>query len=187
MRLSQKQSVIAISFVTIGLFLFLLLFTNLFGNKENTFIPFKKIKPDIYLSQITYYLNQTNLHCKIKASNARWYQKKDLLILKDINATIFKKGDSSPIYVRSVMGFFYPKKGLLTLKGKVVLERDNTVLHTSLLFYNSKKNLIFTDKPVKIKTQGLLLNGIGMSYDLKTDKLIVHHQRSTIRSNSLGK
>ncbi len=186
MRLSQKQSVIAISFVTIGLFLFLLLFTNFFGNKEKAFISLKKIEPDISLSQITYYLDRKNEACKIKANNARWFQKRGLLTLSDINATIIKN-HNPPIYIRALSGSFYTNKGLLTLKGKVFLKKENTILYTSLLFYNSKKNLIFTDKPVKIKTQGLLLTGKGMLYDLKTQRLIVHHQHSIIKSNTMGR
>ncbi len=179
MKLSQKQSVTAIVITSIILFLFLATFTKFFNSSHSNPRFFTKIQPDMYLEKITYYLNKHDLRCKIKAKNARWFQKKGILILKDINATI-TKDSSLPIYISALKGFLDTKKSILTLKNKVTLKRGTTIVHTSLLFYNSKKNLIFTNKPVKIMSQGLSLKGVGMTYSLKTGELVIKNQRSII-------
>jgi len=179
MNFSQKQSIAAIVFLSIALLLSLIVFTDLFHKKPKESF-FKNIHSDMYLKNIIYYLNQKGLRGKIRAQNARWFQKKALLVLKDINATIIKDS-SSPIYITALQGYFNTRKGLLTLKDKVNIKKQDTIIRTSLLFFNSKKKIMFTNKPVKIVSQGLSLNGTGMTYNLKTGKLVVRHQHSTIK------
>jgi len=178
MKFSQKQSIAAVVFLSIALLFSLIIFTNLFHNKQKESF-FRNIHSDMYLKHITYYLDQKGLRGKIKAQNARWFQKKGLLVLKDINATLIKNS-SAPVYISALTGYFNTKMGLLTLKGKVNIRKQDTIIRTSLLFFNSKKNIMFTNKPVKIVSQGLSLTGVGMTYNLKTGKLVVRHQHSTI-------
>ncbi|MFG6686251.1 LPS export ABC transporter periplasmic protein LptC [Mariniflexile sp. HNIBRBA6329] len=62
----------------------------------------------------------------------------------------------------------YDKTDLLDLQGNVVITTaDNRVLKTDQLFYDQKKEWLFTNKPVTFKTETDIINGNGFDSNSK--------------------
>ena len=62
----------------------------------------------------------------------------------------------------------YDKTDLLDLQGNVVITTaDNRVLKTDQLFYDQKKEWLFTNKPVTFKTETDIINGTGFDSNSK--------------------
>ncbi|MDO7171984.1 LPS export ABC transporter periplasmic protein LptC [Mariniflexile sp. AS56] len=62
----------------------------------------------------------------------------------------------------------YDETGLLDLQGNVVITTaDNGVLKTQQLYYDRKKEWLFTNKPVSYKTETDIINGNGFDSDSK--------------------
>ena len=83
-----------------------------------------------------------------------------------------------------ISNVIYAKKGILNittndlvLKNNVILENKekNSTIYTEELRYNSKKNLIFSDKHVKIVDKSGIVEGDGIEVDLKLNKIVLKH------------
>lgn len=62
----------------------------------------------------------------------------------------------------------YDETNLLDLQGNVVITTaDNRVLKTDQLFYDQKKEWLFTNKPVTFKTETDIINGTGFDSNSK--------------------
>lgn len=61
----------------------------------------------------------------------------------------------------------YDKTNLLDLQGNVVITSENGVLKTEQLYYDQKKEWLFTNKPVTYKTETDIINGNGFDSDSK--------------------
>lgn len=61
----------------------------------------------------------------------------------------------------------YDQTGLLDLQGNVVITSENGVLKTEQLFYDQKKEWLFTNKPVEYKTENDIIHGNGFDSNSK--------------------
>ena len=78
-----------------------------------------------------------------------------------IDLTLFDDNDNKNT-VKSDHAIVYDKTNLIDLKGNVVLTTSNyDTLFTEQLFYDQKKEWLFTNYPVKFRTKDYITNGIG--------------------------
>ena len=78
-----------------------------------------------------------------------------------IDLTLFDDNDNKNT-VKSDHAIVYDQTNLIDLKGNVVLTTSNyDTLFTEQLFYDQKKEWLFTNYPVKFRTKDYITNGIG--------------------------
>ncbi|MEC3908220.1 LPS export ABC transporter periplasmic protein LptC [Tamlana sp. 2201CG12-4] len=64
--------------------------------------------------------------------------------------------------------FFYVETNLIDMQDNVVITtHDNQVLKTDQLYYDNKKEWLYTNKPVSFKTEQDLINGNGFDSNSK--------------------
>ena len=78
-----------------------------------------------------------------------------------INLTLYDRSNKSST-VKSKHAIIYNETDLIDLRGDVVLiTSKNDTLFTDQLYYDQKKEWLFTDLPVKFRTKNYLTNGNG--------------------------
>lgn len=78
-----------------------------------------------------------------------------------INLTIFDD-DNNKSNVVADYAILYDQTDLIDLQGNVVLTtHNNDTLNADQLFYDQKKEWMFTNSPVRFRTKDQLINGIG--------------------------
>lgn len=145
--------------------------------------------PDSFMDQITYYeFNQNGkLQKMITSNHAIHYEKNNRIDYKNPYITVYSK-DGGNWKIKSDKGTSLDGTKIIELIDHVQVHRDasnknsETTATTSLLKAYPKKNLLQTDRPVKIKQPHLLITGVGMKGDLKTGELRTLTQTKTIYS-----
>ncbi|MGC6438054.1 MAG: LPS export ABC transporter periplasmic protein LptC [Flavobacteriaceae bacterium] len=78
-----------------------------------------------------------------------------------INLTLLDDNNQSST-VLSDKAILYNKTDLIDLRGNVILTTaTNDTLYTDQLYYDQKKEWLFTDNPVKFRTKDYITNGNG--------------------------
>ncbi|WP_245243840.1 LPS export ABC transporter periplasmic protein LptC [Mariniflexile gromovii] len=86
---------------------------------------------------------------------------------KGIVLNLFDEQNKKSIVVADY-AIVYDKTDLLDLQGNVVITTaDNRVLKTEQLYYDQKKEWLFTNKPVTFRTETDIINGNGFDSDSK--------------------
>jgi LPS export ABC transporter protein LptC len=87
---------------------------------------------------------------------------------------------SSPekrVCISSDEGLYDPERGSFLFRGHVVLRAPGQgVLHTPELAYLPRKEVLATEKQVRIYKQGLTIKGRGFVYDFRSRVMKVLHQ-----------
>jgi LPS export ABC transporter protein LptC len=82
-----------------------------------------------------------------------------------INLTLFDK-DNNESNVVADFAILYDETDLIDLKGNVVLTTHNKdTLYAEQLFYDQKKEWLFTNTPVRFRTKDQIINGNGFDSD----------------------
>ncbi len=109
---------------------------------------------------------------KVKAQEAQIYRGRRI----DLQRVYVVSGDQG-VSIKADQGvyLFGPKEFIF--KGHVHLQtKRHGCLCTSRLIYLPEKRLLKTSAPVVIKNQGLIMEGKGLVYDLRTGTLKILHQ-----------
>ena len=78
-----------------------------------------------------------------------------------VNLTMFDEKDQKST-IKSDFAIVYSKTDIIDLQGNVVLTTStNDTLFTEQLFYDQKKEWLFTNHPVKFRTKDYITNGNG--------------------------
>ena len=78
-----------------------------------------------------------------------------------VNLTMFDEADQKST-IKSDFAIVYSKTDIIDLQGNVVLTTStNDTLFTEQLFYDQKKEWLFTNHPVKFRTKDYITNGNG--------------------------
>lgn len=111
----------------------------------------------------------------------------------DIPVSIFKQGikvlfyDGKQYPVGSVTAKYAKHTESTTLwelrDSVVVVNEDNEKLETELLFWNQQKDLIYTDRFVKITTKDQVIQGTGFESDSRLTKRKIRKVSATIYLN----
>lgn len=97
----------------------------------------------------------------------------------------FHDGNSNPVAsVTSRYAKFHDDKNLWELQDSVVaLNEAGEKLETELLFWDQKKDLIYTDRFVKITTEDQIIQGYGLESDPRLTRRRIKNLSATIYIN----
>jgi len=108
------------------------------------------------------------------------------VILKTIKTTFFSE-NNSPIYLTADQGEIDLNTKDIKLEGNVrIWQKDGYVFITSRLDYKNHQNFLFTDAPVKIKGNNILVIAKGMQYFIKENKFVLCQKVKTTFVTSNG-
>ena len=83
-----------------------------------------------------------------------------------IKLDLFENGEKSNVVADYAIT--YSKTNLIDLQGHVIITtKDNDTLYAEQLYYDQKKEWLFTNKPVTFRTGMDLINGNGFDSDTK--------------------
>jgi len=114
-----------------------------------------------------------------KSNNEAWHltapyskQSGDTLALNDPQLVYKKSGDTSAV-ITSNTGNYDLKRGILYLRGNVVIRRpgENQVLRTEVLNWNRTEGTIITDRKVDIESPRGHLEAVGMWANLAEERM----------------
>ncbi|NPA48747.1 MAG: LPS export ABC transporter periplasmic protein LptC [Thermodesulfobacteria bacterium] len=132
------------------------------NQKEKPNTEFKKLHYVIY--------EEGRLKWDIFAEEAKIYKGKKIKLSQLRVCANPEKG----FCISAKRGSYDPEDGRFTFKGRVVLDAGKKgKLYTSVLKYFPKKDILETEAPVTIKNEGMLIEGRGFSYDVKTGTMKV--------------
>jgi len=97
----------------------------------------------------------------------------------------FHDGNIQPVAsVTSRYAIYHENKKLWELQDSVVAINENKEkLETELLFWDQKKNIIYTDRFVKITTEDQIIQGYGLESDPRLSKRRIKNLSATIYIN----
>ncbi len=140
------------------------------------------LKADLVLEGVSYQRHIGNRRLwSLRSTQARLFEDKDIIEFKGVDMTFYPE-EGGKVRVTADYGTYFISKDSLKVHGHVVVHsQDGFVLHTTSLNYSQAKMSIWTRDKVTIEdVNGLVLNGHGMRYDLKSGKLSVGRQSSIL-------
>jgi len=116
----------------------------------------------------TKYTDSGRLKSHLMSSKMNDYSNRDFAFFEfpdDIDFTVYDN-DGQASNVKADYAIIYSATDLIDLQGNVVLTtHKNDTLFADQLFYDQKKEWMFTNQPVKFRTQGKLIDGVGFDSD----------------------
>jgi len=116
----------------------------------------------------TKYTDSGRLKTHLVSSKMNDYSNREFAFFEfpdDINFTIYDK-DGKASNVIADYAIIYRETDLIDLQGNVVLTtHEKDTLFADQLFYDQKKEWMFTNQPVKFRTKGKIIDGIGFDSD----------------------
>ncbi len=171
--------------------LLLLLFWKPWGRPGHSSNPwtaeFGHLKADLTLEGVRYQRHVRNKKLwSLRSDRAKLFEDRDVMEFEGIDMTFYPTGGGQ-IRVAADSGTYFISRDSLMVHGHVVVHsRDGFVLHTASLNYSQAKMSIWTRDRVTIKNvNGLVLNGQGMRYDLKSGRLSVGRQSSVLPQDEI--
>jgi len=129
---------------------------------------------DLAMQKINYTETQDGVRkWSLRADSATHDFKGKVAAVENIDMVIYDplRGDIS---VRAKSGRFDMAKGVVTLRGDVVLQNvSGQSIYTERLDFIDAKNQLRTDEDVKVLAGNIDLTGTGMRYDLELGKLTI--------------
>jgi len=116
----------------------------------------------------TKYTDSGRLKSHLISSKMNDYSNREFAFFEfpdDIDFTIYDN-DANASNVKADYAIIYSETDLIDLQGNVVLTtHNNDTLFADQLFYDQKKEWIFTNQPVRFRTKDQLIDGIGFDSD----------------------
>ncbi len=141
--------------------------------EPSNFSPKPRVSPEIEFHGLSYMVYEGKaLLWKVKAQAAQIYRRRRI----DLQNVYVISGDSG-VSIQADQGVYLFGSKEFIFKGHVRLKTQrHGCLCTSKLIYLPEKRLLKTSAPVIIKNQGLIMEGKGLIYDLRTGILKILHQ-----------
>lgn len=135
-------------------------------------------EPETEFKRLHYVIYEKGrLKWKIDALEARVYHHREIAMKEIKVSSNPKKGFT----ISADRGFYYAQKGSFIFEGNVRLEtRSHGILKTSRLVYLPKKELLQTKALVEIQNDGVIMEGRGFVYDLRTGRFKLLHQTKVL-------
>jgi LPS export ABC transporter protein LptC len=113
---------------------------------------------------------------EITAKNAEYFKKGGASSFEDIEVQVYTK-DGSEYHLTGDRGTYNAKKGIITIKGDVVMKSESGYeLKADSLFYSYIKKLITTKDKVIIKMGDITFEGVGMRLNLQKERLLIKNK-----------
>jgi len=135
-------------------------------------------EPETEFKRLHYVIYEKGrLKWKIDALEAKVYRHREIEMKEIRVSSDPKKGFT----ISADRGFYYAQKGSFIFEGNVRLKtRSHGILKTSRLVYLPKKELLQTKALVEIQNDGLIMEGRGFVYDLRTGRFKLLHQTKVL-------
>ena len=146
---------------------------------------FKEIQADIILKGVIY-SRSTEKKSKflLNANDARFFHNKSLLDFNAVDLHLLP-GKKNELHVRADHGSYFIDQERFLLKDNVVLQTEKgQKLFSDTLYFDEKKGLIWTQDPVLMKGEGVIIRGKGFKYDTGSGKMSIKQQTTTLESDS---
>lgn len=170
---SKKLKIFLISIIFIILGIVLTIFTGYRRvlNQVNRPVADVINKANVSLDKV----HQTSTKNGIKewnldAASVQYNIKERLAIFRDISVIFYLK-DKNRVRLTAKKGILNTDSNDIKIIGNVVIENKVYTVYTDALRYLNKKRVLFSEAPVKIKGDFLILSGNALSFDLNTDKI----------------
>ena len=141
--------------------------------------------PEITASKIeVLYSDSAVVRSRLTAPQVMVYQDEDEPYKEFPDGLQFEKFDGNhktTSYIRADYGKNYEKKGLWELRQNVVaVTEDGDSLKTDVLFWDEKKDMIYSDQFVKFIQQEQIITGIGFESDLQMKNWRIKNVKGTV-------
>lgn len=132
----------------------------------------------------TSYTDSAILQIRMEAPLMKYYGKMDNPYSdfpEGIIVYFYDGQDQASGHISANFGRYYEGDRLWEVRDSVVaLNEKNELLETELLFWDEKKELIYTDKFVKITQQDQIIRGYGLESDPRFDKWVIKNVTATL-------
>lgn len=105
----------------------------------------------------------------LDAKSARFFEDKKETVL-EAPEVIFYTKDNKKVYLNADQGILDMNTNDIQAEGNVTVKNDDYMIKTQSLHYNNNMRIIFTNVPVKISGESLILTADSMSVNLDTGK-----------------
>jgi len=132
---------------------------------EETLIPEEYKGPMMEATNLTtFYSDSAHIKLKMTTPIQLEFDNGDREFPKGLDMEFFEKDGSTSSTMRADYCYFTKKDGLYKATGNVVVKgmMHNDQLNTEELFWNEKKEIVFTDKFVRIEKDGEIHMGDGL-------------------------
>ncbi len=141
-------------------------------NFLNATNPSQQKEPDLIIKGI--HLTETkgmNLTSEIQADSGFIYQQKEYAEFDKVTFCFYEKNQPM-LRVRADNAVLNMSNRDITAEGKVVVSAQNDLkLETETLSWQTGKQILFTDKPVKITNPQTKIKGHGLKADMKLERV----------------
>ncbi len=133
--------------------------------KEETTIPEEYNGPIVEATNLTtLYSDSARIKMKMTTPIQLEFDNGDREFPNGLNLEFFEKDGSTSSTLRADYCYFTKKDGLYKATGNVIIKgmKHNDQLNTEELFWNEKKEIVFTEKFVRIEKDGEIHMGDGL-------------------------
>lgn len=116
---------------------------------------------------------------ELRAKSGQHFRQDDYTILQDLTVTFYAE-EGRIITLRGDEGSMKGRKEIEVRGDVVITSSDGYRVTTDSLRYEEEKQRIFTEDPIRLEGKGLLVKGVGVVVDLKTQKLRVLRKVQTV-------
>lgn len=137
---------------------------------------------DLALQQINYtHSEQGTPRWRLVAARVEHLAAEQMIAVKDLQLTFFAADGREKVTLTARHGRVNSDFRVIEVQDevKIVSHNHGYELHTDSLTYRQEERSLVTDAPVKLASDGLQLDGVGMHLDLKAGRL---HIRSAVHA-----
>ena len=113
-----------------------------------------------------------NKEWSLEADSAHYIETENKVVLKNLFVTYFLE-DNREVYLDADKGQLQTDTNDIEFSGHVVIRNEEYRLKTEHLNYKHSRRLISSDTPVKILGDASELTAAAMTYDLKTNEVVL--------------
>ncbi|MDA2915710.1 LPS export ABC transporter periplasmic protein LptC [Nitrospinae bacterium AH_259_B05_G02_I21] len=112
---------------------------------------------------------------ELDARTSESFRKEKITVLKDVKVKFYPVGHPV-VHVSGREGRLKTDTKDMTINGDVVIQSEaGYTLKTQKLRYDAGKRRVYTELPVELRREGIVIEGVGLSASIDGKTLTVHH------------
>ncbi len=147
----------------------------------NDFIDFE-LDAEIFMEDVSYAGYSKDSKIKLVASRASLI-KSDRIEFRELKINI-PQNEQKEIIIKAKEGDYNTTSEIAILKGDVSINLSDKNLMTPFLYYEKKKDIVWTDKGFKLSSNDFDTEGKSILYNLKDGRLLLKDQKSIIKGEN---
>lgn len=117
---------------------------------------------------------------ELNARTSEFFRKEKITVLKDVKVKFYPVGHPV-VHVSGREGRLKTDTKDMTINGDVVIQSEaGYTLKTQKLRYDAGKRRVYTELPVELRREGIVIEGVGFSASIDGKTLAVHHDVKAI-------